>query len=259
MEENFEERKGYHFAGWYVDEECTKRINPGGILPSTMTLYDKWIPILYPVTYDCQGGMNSRRNPKFVTVESGVQKLYPARKNGAVFDCWLLDGKRIDILPESVDHPITLVASYRQPCTVSFKSYGGGQIKPRQIGADGKLKPFPSPMKIGYEFVGWYYDVNYKLAFSFDDPIREDLTLFARFEVKHYKITYVMNGGFNPRANPAYYTFHDEQIKLLPAKKKNHEFLGWFDRKGKPRDIIPKNSIGDKVFVARFRKYGEIE
>ena len=40
-----EERKGYHFAGWYIDKECTKRINPGGILPHTMSLYDKWIPI----------------------------------------------------------------------------------------------------------------------------------------------------------------------------------------------------------------------
>ena len=53
-----EERKGYHFAGWYIDKECTKRINPGGILPHTMSLYDKWIPIWYPVVYQKDGGMN---------------------------------------------------------------------------------------------------------------------------------------------------------------------------------------------------------
>ena len=56
-----EERKGYHFAGWYIDKECTKRINPGGILPHTMSLYDKWIPIWYPVVYQTDGGMIQER------------------------------------------------------------------------------------------------------------------------------------------------------------------------------------------------------
>ena len=40
MEKEQEHRKGYLFGGWYIDEECTKRLNPGGILPTTMTLYD---------------------------------------------------------------------------------------------------------------------------------------------------------------------------------------------------------------------------
>ncbi|WP_369525305.1 InlB B-repeat-containing protein, partial [Ileibacterium valens] len=34
------ERTGYRFDGWFVDEARTKRINPGGKLPGSVTLYD---------------------------------------------------------------------------------------------------------------------------------------------------------------------------------------------------------------------------
>ncbi len=34
-------RKGYRFVGWYIDPEFTKRINPGGVLPHTVTLDDR--------------------------------------------------------------------------------------------------------------------------------------------------------------------------------------------------------------------------
>ncbi|WP_300963456.1 InlB B-repeat-containing protein, partial [Faecalibaculum rodentium] len=90
--DNQAERPGYQFAGWYVDEARTKRINPGGKLPSAITLYDKWIPILYPVSYDMNGGTNSRKNPQFISVESGVISLHPARKPGYRFDSWILEG-----------------------------------------------------------------------------------------------------------------------------------------------------------------------
>lgn len=36
-----EKREGYQFVGWYIDKECTKRLNPGGVLPHSVTLYDK--------------------------------------------------------------------------------------------------------------------------------------------------------------------------------------------------------------------------
>ena len=73
-----QERKGYTFDGWYIDPEFTKRLNPGGILPHELTLYDKWSLIEYDITYDLDGGINSENNPKTVNIESGVLPLYPA-------------------------------------------------------------------------------------------------------------------------------------------------------------------------------------
>lgn len=61
MAEN--EREGYQFIGWYIDPQYTKRINPGGKLPGAVTLYDKWVPIIYPVRYQCNGGINCAGTP----------------------------------------------------------------------------------------------------------------------------------------------------------------------------------------------------
>ena len=120
--------KRLSFAGWYIDKECTKRINPGGILPHTMSLYDKWIPIWYPVVYQTDGGMNSRKNPKYITIESGVIRLYPAKKQGKIFEGWYLDGKRVEYIPERQCQPVTLVAKYRDFNTVQFETFGGAII-----------------------------------------------------------------------------------------------------------------------------------
>ena len=63
-----EKREGYQFVGWYIDKECTIRLNPGGVLPHSVTLYDKWIPIWYPIEYDVDGGVMSRRNPRYTCI-----------------------------------------------------------------------------------------------------------------------------------------------------------------------------------------------
>ena len=34
-----EKREGYQFVGWYIDKECTKRLNPGGVLGSLTPLF----------------------------------------------------------------------------------------------------------------------------------------------------------------------------------------------------------------------------
>ncbi len=140
--DNQAERPGYQFAGWYVDEARTKRINPGGKLPSAITLYDKWIPILYPVSYDMNGGTNSRKNPQFISVESGVISLHPARKPGYRFDSWILEGERISVLPERITRPIRLHASFAPLYVVHFETDGGGRIEDRETDENGYLDSF---------------------------------------------------------------------------------------------------------------------
>ena len=46
------QKEGYQFEGWYVDPECTKKVNPGGILPRVTQFYQHWIPVWYPIEYD---------------------------------------------------------------------------------------------------------------------------------------------------------------------------------------------------------------
>lgn len=249
-----EERKGYHFAGWYIDKECTKRINPGGILPHTMSLYDKWIPIWYPVVYQTDGGMNSRKNPKYITIESGVIRLYPAKKQGKIFEGWYLDGKRVEYIPERQCQPVTLVAKYRDFNTVQFETFGGAIIPNMQTNSDKKLEDIRTPMRLGYTFMGWYWDPDYHWQYTYDQTIEEDCTLYARWEVTHFSIIYDVGKGYASRSNPRTYTYFDKTIKLKPAKKEGYRFVGWFDERGNELIEIREHSLGDKQLIAHFEK-----
>ncbi|MCF0106954.1 MAG: InlB B-repeat-containing protein [Holdemanella sp.] len=249
-----EERKGYTFVGWYVDEARTLRINPSGKLPEAMHLYDKWELNQYTVEYDCRGGMNSRRNPKTVTIESGPIQLFPATRRDMVFDTWTLNGKRIKFLPEGIYENIKLVAHYKPLNRVHFEVNGGARVEDQIANNQNLLKEFRPPVKIGCEFVCWCWDKECTIPFSFDQAITKSCTLYARWNVSTYKVTYDLNGGMASRTNPRSYTYFDSKYDLVPARKKGYTFVGWRDNYGNKKNAIPKNSLGDKHFIACFKK-----
>lgn len=46
-------------------------------------------------------------------------------------------------------------------------------------------QPFPDdPIKVGYDFCGWYYDEEFQRKFALTDALTEDTTLYAKFEKK---------------------------------------------------------------------------
>lgn len=251
MEEN--EKIGYQFVGWYIDPECTKRINPGGVLPCEVTLYDKWIPIWYPIEYHCAGGLNSRRNPSYVCIESGEQFLYPAKKRGFMFEGWKYQGELITALPSGIHEPVVLEAVYKELPIVCFDSMGGGNINAVSVDENGFLPDIQIPMRLGYDLDGWYLDPDYHWRYSFDEPIREACTLYAKWKLKTFRITYDADGGFSSRLNPKTYTYVDATIHFYSAYKKGYIFIGWFDERGNKIDRIPQNSLGDKKLIAHYR------
>lgn len=248
------QKKGYQFEGWYIDQEYTKKINPSGRLPHTMTLYDKWVPIHYPITYNCGQGVNSRKNPRFSTIESSAILLYPAKYPGMIFAGWYDQDQKVTTIPEQLDHPMHLIAKFREPCTVYFETGYGANIYPKKVNDQGFLEEFASPMRLGYTFKGWFWDPDCRLSFTFDQPIHEECTLYAKWELTDYHIHYILDGGITSRKNPKSYTYYDPTITLLPASKKGYTFIGWFDQRNNPLDVILKNSIGDKTLVAHYKK-----
>lgn len=252
--ENIDKKPGYMFAGWYIDPECTKRLNPGGILPRVMTIYDKWVPIWYPITYQLNGGTNDPANPHLVNIESEPFPLQPAVKEGSVFAGWYLDNKKITSLPSGVSHPITLSAYFREPFKIYFDSRGGGKMKPVLADLQGIAGDLPVPGRIGFKFLGWYLDKDCTKKLPDRFKISQDIQVHAGWEVENYSIEYDTQGGVNSRRNPKTYTYFDRAFELQPARKKGYRFLGWFDHRGNPLNTIPARSIGNKSLSARFEK-----
>lgn len=247
MEEN-----GYRFVGWYIDPERRKRLNPGGILPGITTLYQKWIPVRYPITYEMDGGMNARKNPRYTTVAVKDIALHPARKAGYNFVTWLYEGHPVSSLPEHHIGPITLTAQFIQAPMVSFESNGGGQIAPVAVNLSWHLERIPKPGRMGYVFKGWHWDE--QCYFPFDNGmVKKDCTLYAKWEVAEYCVIFDAQGGFPDRANPRSFTYFSERLLLAGAHKKGYQFEGWYDVLNHRIETIEPKTMGDLYLQAHWR------
>ena len=84
---------------------------------------------------------------------------------------------------------------------VSFKNSGytvrlntGGDITLLNVGADGKVTLPETPVKKGYNFMGWYTDREYTKKFDPLVPVAQDFMLYAKWVEKTYKVTVKISG-----------------------------------------------------------------
>lgn len=123
---------------------------------------------------------------------------------------------------------ITLLDNYPS-VTVTFVTNGGTAIQ-RQIIEKNSLVLVPeNPVKNGYKFDGWYIDRALTLPFDFTIEVRNNLTLYAKWEAIKNIVTYDTNGGSSV-AEGAFIT--GEEI-VLPADptKEGYTFNGWYTDK----------------------------
>ncbi len=247
-------KKGYRFEGWYIDPERTKKINPGGRLPTSTTLYDKWKPIQYAIKYNLHGGVNTRKNPRMLTIESGEIPLYPAKKRKFIFSGWKLNDQYITSIPAGLSEPIELEAVFSEPPYIMFETNGGGRIQAKQLTEHSTLEPFPNPKRLGYEFVGWFFDEECTNPFQFDMKLDHTSILYAKWQLIHYTVEYQYQEGQPTKENCTKYTIEDEDIVLYPATKEGYVFDGWYDSRGQKQECIRSKSVGNRIYMAHYHK-----
>lgn len=116
--------------------------------------------------------------------------------------------------------------------------------------------PDPAPTKTGYAFLGWYADEGCTKEFDFDKAITSDLTVYAKWELATYTISYNLNEGTVSQENPKKYTYESGEITLKNPSRAGYRFLGWTGSNGAtPQLTVTINkSTGDKSYVANWAK-----
>ncbi len=112
----------------------------------------------------------------------------------------------------------------------------------------------------GYDFGGWFQDKACTKSWDFEqdtitkfDEEKPLLTLYAKWELIHYNITYdLKEGGKNAEGNPEEYTVESGDITLKEPTREGYRFLGW-EETSIPPDI-PAGSIEDKHFTAQWEE-----
>ena len=159
-------RTAYQFAGWYTDRKLTKpaRRIYGRTARSTRTLYAKWKPVRYRITYHLNGGKAVRKLPKYYTIESKRVAPYPPKRTGYKFMGWYADKglkyRRDYIKVRSYGERAFYAKWEIVKYSIKYGLGGGTEILALPTSytiRSPRIKPFP-PIKNGYRFGGWYSD-----------------------------------------------------------------------------------------------------
>lgn len=229
-------RQGAAFEGWYLAAdyagEAVGSISCSG---ADVSVYARWSNEVYTVRYEMGGGILYGSNPSEVTQNEAVVLTEPVRE-GYHFLGWYTSptgGERRESVGGEGASNLTLYALW-QECgdlyTVRYET-GGGTLtaeNPLSVGA-GEVHPLCGAVRTGYDFVGWNTSADgsgtyYEMLMG----IRADLTLYAVWTPKIYTVRYELDGGsFYEGANPNLIRY-GEEVRLAPAAKYGHTFLGWF-------------------------------
>lgn len=246
-------RNGYTFAGWYqtaagFSNKITS-INKGTY--GNLTLYAKWKPISYSITYNLDGGTNPESNPSTYTIESSFTLASPT-KQGYTFLGWFNNNdEQVTSINAGTTGAILLTAHWNEgnAYTITLDPTGG-VVSETLINVNYDHTYFlPSPTKLGYTFEGWF-DGSTQISNDGTWKYTTSKTLTAHWKIINYEINYTLNGGTNNSSNPLFYTVEDNVTFASPTKQ-GYAFLGWYNQD----DIvtgIPTGSTGTINIEARW-------
>ncbi|MBR0247767.1 MAG: InlB B-repeat-containing protein, partial [Synergistaceae bacterium] len=202
------------------------------------------------VTFDANGGSGTMDAVKSAYGHSyTLPECTFTPKKGQGFDYWLIgdveysEGGSLDVTSDIVVKTVWKETDR----TVTFDANGHGTAPDAQTVDYAKTMDEPTaPTADGYTFGGWYKEADCVNRWNFAaDTVTEDMTLYAKWAVNAYTISYELDGGIDATNNPLIYTTEDSTITLEAPTKTGYTFKGWT-----PDGTIPSGSTGNKTFTA---------
>src|SRR5690554_3266439 len=124
---------------------------------------------------------------------------------------------------------ILLVACGNDTKTITFEVNGGTNLDTVEFAESYKFTDLDKlvTMKPGYTLDGWYTTSTLDEASKVTSDLTKSVTLYAKWLIVEYTITYHLDGGTNAVNNPTKFTILDE-VTLESPTKESYIFLGWY-------------------------------
>lgn len=259
------ERRGWEFLGWFDQPEGGNKYTSIAAQPGSdkkkITLYAHWKAYDYKLAYVTNGGTLPADSKKTYTVAEVVTLPEP-KKEHYDFVGWFTANEGGTKYMENVFYyetgDKTLYARWTPKIYhLSFVTNGGSEIKgsfPFTYGQPIEIDK--RTYKTNYDFEGWFVDAGFTKPYdkNTSGSIGGDLTLYAKWGPKHYKIHYDMFHGEELPDD----TYTTEESKQLPtnAIRPGFTFAGWYADDMLtvgPVTKIEKGESGDKTFYATWK------
>ncbi len=244
----------YTFVGWYTTAasddgvKVTEETDVKQYLnhtDKTLTLYARWVQgITYSVTYNAnlpEGDANLAK----VTLPTDITDIVsggsatvadPTVASGAdiVFAGWYetadFSGERVSGTISNINADIELFAKWTVTVTFSLGEATTGTPPATQTVVYGeKATTVDAPEWTGHNFLGWF-ESDMSTGFMWDDPVKKNYDLIAKWEAKTYTVKYDANGATATIADGS--VKFGETIATAPAPTRtNYRLDGWWSAK----------------------------
>jgi uncharacterized repeat protein (TIGR02543 family) len=137
--------------------------------------------------------------------------------------------------------------------TVTFDADGGSPASAAAVTkvGGGTVSLPADPTRAGYTFGGWFTAKDGgETAFAATTSVTANITVYAKWTLVSYTITYTFNSGTNFDDNPAEYTIESALITLAAPTCTGYAFGGWYAEAGFTNTVteIAAGNTGDKAF-----------
>lgn len=254
------------FLGWF--DEYGDLIQTDAVYQFSMPSRDyhieaKWN--YFTISYELNGGTNDPENPTYYTMDMEDIPLKEPTRNGYTFVGWkrsnyigsFIEGQKIQT--SWIDN-ITLVAIWETNVyQITYELNGGinNSLNPSNYTIETNDIVLKDPSKNGYTFKGWYTESTFKNKITkIYKGSTGDLSLFAKWTITQYSITYILNSGSNSTNNPSTYDMTSEFL-FEPATRVGYTFLGWYDENDNQIEGISAGTTGAIKLIAKWNDGNE--
>ncbi|NCC90768.1 MAG: hypothetical protein EOM01_10525, partial [Spirochaetia bacterium] len=208
-------------------------------LASHTTLYAKWTPITYTLTYHLNSGTApSPNNPATYTIETSTITLANPTRTGYTFAGWFdnsgMTGTAVTQIPSGSSENKDLYAKWT-PITYNLTYHlnsgtAPSPDNPATYTIETSTFDLADPARDYYAFNGWYAEPSFNTQVStITQGSYGDRNLYAKWLPIEYTITYVLKQDMiNHADNPSSYTVESDTITLKDPTRQGYYFGGWY-------------------------------
>ena len=262
-------RTGYEITKWNTTADGSGTVYyPGNSdkLTDNLDLYAVWQLKNYSLSYNYYtdngsslSGVTKANNPSSYNVETPTITLQAPSKTGYTFEGWYREREFINPVTEITQGSTGDIRLYAKfsliPYTITYELDGGTNgDNPSTYNVTTSTFTLQAPTKDGYTFDGWYRESEFiNRVTRITQGTTGEITLYAKFTLTNYSITYVLNGGVNGN-NPSAYTIETDSFALSMPTKNGYHFDGWYSESNFVNQVteITKGTMGNITLYAKF-------
>ena len=261
-------KAGYKFLGWFKEDTFKTQVATEVEITANISFYAKWVrrATLSEINYHLDGGVLPD-NADLEYSEGFEFTLAIPTKNGYTFEGWYLDEHFTSDIVTTISNRETGEKTFFAKWTPLSETYdisyvldGGTLLEdaPKQY-VKGYSQSLVEATKPGYYFIGWYKDDSFTTQISeISSTSVGAITLYAKFEIITYSISYRLNDGTPLNNLPTNFTILDKTI-LPSLQLDGYYFVGWYDLQGNKYTEILEGTTHDIHLYAKFVVQGTDE